>query len=187
MSQARPFLAIFPLAIALALSACGDEDREGSVEISGTDTSGTDTSAGSIATVGTTTEAAAPSGPLVATVNVAETDFKLTPANPTVSKTGVVEFKIRNRGQVTHALEVEGPEGERETDSIEPGRSATLKVDLGKRGSYEWYCPIGDHKERGMRGAVIVAGGGTETSEDAGGTTTSDDSGGSGSDDKSGY
>ena len=70
-------------------------------------------------------------------------------------------FAVTNDGQVPHALEVEGPDGEAETDTIEPGKSDDLKVDLGKAGTYEWYCPIGNHKEQGMKGEITVAGGGS--------------------------
>ena len=136
-------------ALILALAACGDDD-EGRVDVSGgTDTAGT-------TTTGTSTEKAAPAGAPVATVRVAETEFRLSPANPSVAKTGVVEFRIRNVGKIAHALEVEGPEGEVETEEIAPGSSETLKADAGK---YTWYCPIGDHEARGMKGQITVAGG----------------------------
>jgi uncharacterized cupredoxin-like copper-binding protein len=111
-------------------------------------------------------------------VRVSETEFKLDPANPTVEEAGTVEFDVANDGKVVHALEVEGPKGEVETEEIQPGRSATLEVDLSKPGSYVWYCPIGNHRELGMEGRITVAGGGsggTSTSEDE--QTKEDDSG----------
>lgn len=144
----------------LALAGCGDDD-EGRVDVSGgTNTTGTEAS-------GTSTEAG-PQGAAVATIDVAEAEFRLSPANPSVSKAGVVEFNVTNAGKVVHALEVEGPEGEVETEPIDPGKSATLKADLGKAGRYEWYCPIGDHKDRGMKGKITVAGGGRDEKEDRG-------------------
>lgn len=123
---------------------------------------------------------AEPAGKPVATVDVSESEFKLDPPRPSVGKAGTVEFKVSNDGKVVHALEVEGPNGEKQTPAIRPGRSATLKVDLGKAGSYEWYCPVGDHKQRGMKGAIKVAGGGS------GGSTSTEDSGGDGTDDSGG-
>jgi uncharacterized cupredoxin-like copper-binding protein len=147
------------LLIALvALGGCGDDD-EGRVDVSGG--GATDTS-----TTGTSTEQARPTGPAVATISVAETEFRLSPANPSVAKAGVVEFKVANAGKVAHALEVEGPGGEVETARIEPGDDATLKADLGKAGRYKWYCPIGDHQDRGMKGEITVAGGGGQKKED---------------------
>ena len=159
---------VLAAAAALALAACG-EDREGSVEQSGGSTSTTGT--GTTGTATTTTPA--PSGAAVATIDVKETDFALDPENPRIAKAGVVTFRVRNAGKAPHALEVEGPEGEVETDTIEPGKSATLKANLSKPGRYEWYCPVGDHESRGMKGTITVArGGGSKGST----TTTDDDS-----------
>lgn len=159
----------FPtVAIALALlslPACG-EDREGSVEESGTGTTAT-----GMSTTGTSTTPAKPSGPVVAKVKVRETEFELDPPNPRVPKAGVVEFDVTNAGQAPHALEVEGPSGEVETETIEPGRKATLRADLSKAGTYVWYCPVGDHEKRGMKGKITVAGGGAGASDDSRTTT----------------
>ena len=119
------------------------------------------------------------------TVTVSETEFALSPKSVAVAKTGTVTFEVKNDGQVTHALEVEGNGVEQETDSIEPGQSATLTVTLDKTGKYEMYCPIDDHKDKGMEGDITVggssgAGGGMTTEE---GTTTE----GTTTDDSPGY
>lgn len=152
------------LAVALALLVGCGEDREGSVEQRG----GTDT-----ATTGTGTSTSdattAPAGPVVATVKVTETEFALDPQDPKLKQAGVVKFEVTNAGKVTHALEVEGPKGEVETEAIEPGRKASLEADLSKPGTYTWYCPIGDHEARGMKGKITVAGGGSATAPDASG------------------
>ena len=39
--------------------------------------------------------------------------------------------------------------------SREPGNTAELKVKLDE-GTYTWFCPIGDHRQRGMEGTVKV-------------------------------
>lgn len=148
----------------LALAGCGDDDeragdvtiQEGNTSTAGTETAGTET---------------APTGKAAETVDVSLTDFKLNPANPSIDKTGVVEFKATNDGEVVHALEVEGPEGEVETEAIQPGKSATLKADLSKGGTYTWYCPIGNHEAQGMKGKIKVTGGGSG----GGGTGTTED------------
>jgi uncharacterized cupredoxin-like copper-binding protein len=113
-------------------------------------------------------------GPVVQTVQISEKEFSLTPSTVNVSKTGTVEFQLTNDGQVTHAFEVEGNGVEEETEDIEPGQSATLRVDLSKSGSYEMYCPIDGHKDKGMKGTITVgaaAGGGGSTTTEP--TTTS--------------
>jgi uncharacterized cupredoxin-like copper-binding protein len=110
-------------------------------------------------------------GAVAQTVQISEKEFSLTPSSVTVSKPGTVEFQVTNDGQVAHALEIEGNGVEEETEDIEPGQSATLRVDLSKEGSYEMYCPIDGHKDQGMKGSVSVGTGpaGTTTT----GTTTS--------------
>jgi plastocyanin len=90
-------------------------------------------------------------------VAVSETEYKLDPTNPTV-ETGTVTVQVSNDGAEVHALEVEGPGVESETEDIQPGESASLTVDLSQPGTYEWYCPIANHKELGMEGEIKVAG-----------------------------
>jgi plastocyanin len=143
-------------AVLVALAACGGDDDNGG-------------GGGEPASSATPAE----------TVDVKATDFKLTPADPAVDKTGTVKFRLTNDGEVGHALEVEGPNGEAETEQIPPGQSATVDVDLSKPGKYEMYCPVGNHKAMGMTGEITVAGG----SGSSGGSTTEDkgdDKGGSG-------
>jgi uncharacterized cupredoxin-like copper-binding protein len=118
-------------------------------------------------------------------IEIGETEFALDPSSVQVDQTGTVTFRVTNNGAVDHALEVDGQGIEEETDTIEPGGSAELTVDLTTEGSYELYCPIGDHREQGMEGELVVgsasAGGGTGTMEDEDdGSTTSDDNGGYG-------
>jgi uncharacterized cupredoxin-like copper-binding protein len=178
----RPLrLAAIAAALALTAAGCGDDSRD---EASTTNTTPSPAQA--------TTEKQSEPG-----IAVTEREFSIEPKDAEVPKAGTITFRIRNAGGTEHALEVEGPKGEEETDAIAPGGSATLKVVLDKPGRYEWYCPIGDHKDRGMRGTVVVAGGGKSAKDDKGGEkdkksggsgsgdSMSDDSGG-GSDDESG-
>jgi uncharacterized cupredoxin-like copper-binding protein len=139
---------------ALALAACGDEDREGSFTSegsTGTETTGT----GTTGTETTTT----PSGKASKTFSIGETEYKLRPRSFALTRPGVVEFAVRNDGQVVHALEVEGPTGEFETEEIQPGKRATLKADVDEPGTYELYCPVADHEQRGMVGKLVVGDG----------------------------
>jgi uncharacterized cupredoxin-like copper-binding protein len=64
---------------------------------------------------------------------------------------------LKNDGQTTHSIEVEGPNGEAELEQdLAPGESGELKVDLSEPGTYEFYCPVDDHKGLGMEGEVTV-------------------------------
>src|SRR5215211_6860323 len=104
----------------------------------------------------------APSGAkveaVVKTIQIKETEFKLQPAKITLDKPGTYVFKAVNSGSTVHALEVEGEGIEEETEEIEPGQSAELKVQL-KAGTDEIYCPVGGHAEEGMEGKFTVKGG----------------------------
>ena len=103
------------------------------------------------------------------TIEISETEFALDPSSVQVDETGTVTFRVTNDGAIAHALEVDGDDFEEETGTIEPGESAELTVDLRQKGSYELYCPIGDHREQGMEGELVVG------SASAGGTGTMDD------------
>ena len=129
------------MAGALAVGACGDDGGE----IAGTATAPAET-------------IAAPTGDPVETLSVRETEYKLDPLDAEVSKSGVIELDVSNDGSIVHSLEVAGPDGEVETDLIDSGDSASLKVDLPP-GEYAWYCPIGNHRELGMDGTLTVEGG----------------------------
>jgi uncharacterized cupredoxin-like copper-binding protein len=94
-------------------------------------------------------------GGTAATVTIRETEWKLTPTTPTVQQ-GTVRFRAVNAGDVVHALEIEGPSGEVETRELQPGESQSISVNLDRAGRYVIYCPVGNHRELGMEGAVIV-------------------------------
>jgi uncharacterized cupredoxin-like copper-binding protein len=89
------------------------------------------------------------------TIEVNETEFSLEPDEITLDRRGVYVFKAENAGRSVYALEIEGNGIEEETEDTEPGESAELEVNL-EPGTYELYCPVGNHEERGMVGTVTV-------------------------------
>jgi uncharacterized cupredoxin-like copper-binding protein len=110
----------------------------------------------STSTAASATTTAAQGGAGGSSVDVSETDFKLNPSDPKV-KAGQVTFNVSNDGQTVHSLEVEGPNGDEELQSdLSPGQKGVLSVDLSKPGKYEFYCPIGNHKQLGMKGEITV-------------------------------
>jgi plastocyanin len=142
---------------ALAIAGCGDSKRaETNITNAAPGTTPAKTPPATSAPTATTE--VPPVGPPVATIKLDETDFKLNPANPKVDKTGIVLIEASNTGKATHAIEVEGPDGEKSTGPIAPGGKSTLKVNLDKPGPYVWYCPIADHRARGMEGHITVGG-----------------------------
>ena len=130
MRAAVPFVAI----AVLAVSGCG-EKRE------------------------TTTGGASTGGSASAGVTVSETEFKLAPSSAQAANSGSVTVQVKNAGTTDHALVVEAPGGEVKTPTLAPGKTAVLKADL-KPGTYQMYCPIDGHKDKGMKGEIKVGGGG---------------------------
>jgi uncharacterized cupredoxin-like copper-binding protein len=125
----------------IGVAGCGGDDNGGGDNTAATTTTGA-----------STTQAAK-------TIDVSLTDFKIDPPNPRIAKPGQVELKVKNDGGTVHNLEVEGPNGETELPSnLNPGQTGTLNVDLSKPGKYEWYCPVDEHRDFGMKGEITVAG-----------------------------
>ena len=115
-------------------------------------------------------ESAQPTGAPVKTIQVVETEYKLSPSTVSVDAPGVYAFHAVNKGTTDHALEIEGEGVEAETPTMSPGKSATVKVEL-RKASYEMYCPVGNHKDEGMKGSISVAGAmPTGTNDDSGDT-----------------
>jgi uncharacterized cupredoxin-like copper-binding protein len=91
------------------------------------------------------------------TFSISESDFTLTPSTVTIDAPGTYTFEAMNDGGVDHSLEIEGMGIEEETETIGPGESASMTVDL-EAGTYEMYCPIGNHRDLGMSGEITVSG-----------------------------
>ncbi len=101
----------------------------------------------------TTTEATATTATTTTTsasasVPVSETEFKITLPKSTLAA-GSYSFAVANEGKIEHDLVIEGNGVDEKTPTIEPGKTATLKVDL-KAGTYDVYCSIPGHKQAGM-------------------------------------
>jgi uncharacterized cupredoxin-like copper-binding protein len=82
-------------------------------------------------------------------------DFKFDKKSLTAKK-GTLTINLANKGGTTHALEVEGKGVEMKTNTIQPGQSTKLTVNLTKPGKYEFYCPVDGHKQLGMKGTLTV-------------------------------
>jgi plastocyanin len=68
---------------------------------------------------------------------------------------GKTKIVLDNPSSVPHAIEVEGQGAEAEGDTVTDGGVSQVTVDL-KPGKYEYYCPVGNHKEAGMEGTLTV-------------------------------
>lgn len=72
------------------------------------------------------------------------------------AKAGQTTLQFTNSSQVPHAVEVEGNGlEEKKTKTIQGGK-ASLSLGNLKPGKYEFYCPVDDHKQEGMKGTLTV-------------------------------
>ena len=105
--------------------------------------------------MGEATPAAAAAGTGDA-VAVSLTEFAID--MPTELPAGPTTFAITNDGTIEHNFEVEGQGIEEELpQNLAPGQSGTLSLDLAP-GTYEVYCPVGNHENQGMRLELTVTG-----------------------------
>lgn len=70
---------------------------------------------------------------------------------------GTYTFAVQNAGSAPHALAVMGPGLDtKETPTINGGQRTQLTVTLAKPGVYEFWCPVANHIDLGMKVMVTV-------------------------------
>lgn len=69
-----------------------------------------------------------------------------------------LRITLINHGDTEHNIEFELPDGEEELENnVQPGEQASLEFQAPEEaGTYTFYCPVDDHRERGMTGQLIV-------------------------------
>ena len=117
----------------LALAGCGGDDEKAASD-SGSSSSSSSSSGGENLTI-----AADPSGAL-------KFDKKTLSA-----KAGKVTITMDNPSDVPHAVEIEGNGVEAEGKTVGKGEKSIASSDL-KAGTYDFYCPVGNHRARGHGG-----------------------------------
>ncbi len=95
------------------------------------------------------------SGTLTERVEIEATSYTYSPVTITVPA-GRIRFVIHNAADIVHGFEVEGQGMEEEIAEIQPGTTDSLTVTLEEPGTYEIYCPVEDHEQRGMIGTLEV-------------------------------
>ncbi|HKN44065.1 MAG TPA: plastocyanin/azurin family copper-binding protein [Propionibacteriaceae bacterium] len=89
-------------------------------------------------------------------VAVTESEYSITLPSNTM-KVGSYTFKVTNKGQFAHNLTVDGPGvKDKATPTLSPGSSGDVTVNL-RQGTYEFYCSIDSHKDKGMDDKVQVS------------------------------
>jgi uncharacterized cupredoxin-like copper-binding protein len=100
-------------------------------------------------------ETATSSAPAQATTTeVSLTEYQI--EMPTSLSAGSQTFSVTNNGTMGHNFGVEGQgiEEKFETD-LSAGETQTMQLDLAP-GTYEVYCPVGNHRDQGMEISLTV-------------------------------
>ncbi len=163
--RTTPLLAFAGTVIVLAAAGCG----------------GGGGSEGSTASTGSTGSSGAGGGAPVKTIRIVEQEYSLSPSSISISKPGLYVLQGVNQGTISHGIAIEGNGLHMDGPIVSPGQTSTVRVTISRGGSYEVYCPVGNHKEMGMEGHLTLGSGGgsgTSTGHDSG--TTTDSSGGYG-------
>jgi plastocyanin len=100
--------------------------------------------------------------PAAQKVTITATEYAFAPATIHATAGQPLEITLVNKGKETHGLRLVFSYGEVPfPENVPPGAtmSATF-VDLGKPGTYRFYCPVDEHDPHGMHGTLVVAQGG---------------------------
>ena len=81
-------------------------------------------------------------------------DYRL--LQPTILPPGQYTFRAVNVGRAEHALQINGPGvANARTPDVQSDQYADLTVNL-TRGVYDFWCPVGNHRQLGMQVGVVV-------------------------------
>ena len=87
-------------------------------------------------------------------VTVTEREFSLTLSTKNFSP-GTYIFTINNAGTASHGLSIKGPGVNSTSSIISGGKSTKLTVAL-KKGTYDLWCPVDNHRAMGMMTKITV-------------------------------
>lgn len=131
---------------ALVLAACG-----GSSSSTGGSTATT--------TAAPTSTPSTPPTTAAQVVMIQEKEFSLDPAQITV-KAGTITFNLTDAGKFPHDLHI-APTGTTSeigaSQQMTAGGTGTVTVTL-KAGTYDMWCGVDSHRQRGMQGTITVTG-----------------------------
>ena len=144
---------IAALAAAASIAACGSDSNDDS---GSTTQAPASTAATEAATTATTTEAASGAGETVKLSADPGGALKFDKTDLT-AKAGKVTLDMANPSSsgAPHAIAVEGNGVDKDGETVQPGGSSSVTVDL-KPGKYTFYCPVPGHEEAGMKGTLTV-------------------------------
>lgn len=99
--------------------------------------------------------AASPSGEqAVREIMVEGKEFSFTPAILTVKQGETVRVVFKNTGTMPHDFVVDGLDVR--TKVVGGGQQDTITFTASEKGTFEYYCSVGNHRARGMVGKITV-------------------------------
>lgn len=129
------------LSTALLLAACSTKQASTNNTSTNPPASATTESSGT-ATQGATKE-----------VMVTGSSFKFDPAEIKVKKGDTVKITFKNIGG-RHDFTL--PDFNVKTNTLQSGQEETVQFVADKTGTFEYFCSVGNHREMGMKGNLIV-------------------------------
>ncbi len=87
-------------------------------------------------------------------LTVVGNEFQFIPKTVTVGEGRPVALTFKNHGKFPHNLTIAGLSVA--TKTIEPGEEDTVTFTPDKKGSFEFDCTVGNHKDKGMVGTLVV-------------------------------
>ena len=123
-------------ALLAAVGACGSGEQP---------TSPSTTAPAASSPAGTNGTDASPAPSITATM----TDYAIALSVPT-PPAGTVTFVAEQAGQATHALAIRGPGVDSATAAVPAGGPPQRMTVTLQPGTYQLWCPVGDHQARGM-------------------------------------
>jgi plastocyanin len=101
--------------------------------------------------------------PAATPTEVSLTEYDIEMSNPLYAieelasfPAGSQTFRVTNNGTTEHNFEVEGQGIEEAFETnLSPGETQTMQLNL-EPGTYEVYCPVGNHREQGMEMQLTV-------------------------------
>jgi plastocyanin len=97
----------------------------------------------------TTTSEASPK-----TIVISAQNYSFSPNTITVNKGDTVTIELKNAGGF-HDLKIDAPYNVA-TKRLQDGQSETISFVADTAGSFEYYCSVGQHRQMGMKGTLIV-------------------------------
>lgn len=87
-------------------------------------------------------------------------EFTIEPSSFTANVGDTVRFNVANQGTREHNLELElesaGIEQVLFPANLQPGESGTVEFTFTEPGTWEFYCPVDQHRDRGMIASVEI-------------------------------